>query len=247
MEINHVTLKPSLLIGSRITALGASRTKQVCTNTEREGAKEVKHWDVTRVIPDMAQFKMANVAVAKCKALRDKACKKMAFGYVCPKDGEGKLNEAMKKIDEIVAQTNAKLNNVEVVAYFIRAEIVSDDKAFAATIAADINGFFKSLSVAIDKADSKAITRALQQMKGLDTILPDMQSAALTKAVKAAKKAAKVIASEVEKKARSIDEVKAELDLTVLDTARAAFIEAEAAPAGPVIVDEPVQRVAVEA
>jgi len=246
MEINHVTLKPSLLIGSIISTVGASKTKCVVTGVERDALKETKTWEMRRIIPDTAQYKLANKAVEKCKKIRGKVCRKMAFGWVCPKDSEDKLTEGIKKIGEIIDEVNGKLNTCEVFATFVRAEIASDDKQVATSIAKDVNGFFKSLKAALDKADAKAIKRTVQSMKGLEDVLPTIQSEALSKAVKAATKAAKTIITQVEKKARSIEEVKAELDLTVIETARMAFIEAET-PAAVVPQGEQLEtRAAVE-
>lgn len=230
--LNRVTLKPSLLIGATISQAGGVVRRQQVTGTERDGDREVKTWEVVRDVADVGQLKLASKTVNRAKNVLRKVCYKTAFGWMCAKDREAALIEGLTKIHAMVDDSNLKLDKCKVFAAFVRGEIVSDDKQAAQAIAKDLTSFFDTLQAAIKSADTKTIRQTVLQMKGMDALLPEGQSLALVKAMNTARKLATKIVVEVEKKGRQIDEVKAELDLTDIDTARAAFIEAE--PVAPI-------------
>jgi hypothetical protein len=107
----------------------------------------------------------------------------------------------------------------------VKGEITSNDTEAAAAIVKEIGGFLKELEAAIHSCDAKKIRQTVAAVRGVDTLLPDVQSKVLKDAVAAARQAARLIVREAEKKGRSIEEVKEELDLSAVDLARAYFLE----------------------
>jgi len=231
-----LTIKPAYLVSGPITAVGGVVRSQRLNGTQREGNKVRREWTLTESIANSPDYKSGQRVVEKCKKLRNKACIKTVFGLVVAKDRLPVLLEAQGKIAGLVKQENERNGTCTIFAHFVRAEMVSDDKEAAQALTQELSGYFDTLQAAIKKADSKAIRNTVLQMKGMEALLPQGQSEALLKAVNTARKMATKIVKEVDKKGRDIETVKAELDLTDLDMARAAFLEV--GPATPIITDD---------
>jgi hypothetical protein len=239
----RLSLKPSLLVAVQISRVGGVTYARGAASEESGDNYEKKTWETTKEIPNVAEFKTAEAAAAECRRLISAICYRTSFGLLCSKDREKELTEAVKVVKAKIADVNSALQTVRLTASVIRAEISSSDQEAAQAVVQEIGGFLAELTSAVEACDVKKIRQTVGAVKGIESLLPEIQSQSLRSAIAAAKKAASTIVKEVQKKERTIDEVRRELDLSPIDAARMMFVEPDAgtapAPAGFVAMSDP--------
>ena len=223
--VGIITMKPALMVSSSIARVGGMRQSKENEHVELDGAHEVKRWTAIRDVTDRNDLKAADAVASECRRMLRQVCVGTAFGLVCPMDRKQELTEIIGQIRARLTEANKTLNTCHLTSMFVTGTIVSDDKEAAEALTAQLGGFLGGLSAALEACDVKKIRQTLASMKGIETLLPPIQSAAINKAMAAARKAAAFIRHEVEKKDRSITAVRMELDLSELDVARAMFVE----------------------
>ena len=229
--VTKITLKPSYLILSRVSRAGGVSFKHSNESEEIVEDRAVKEWQVQRSIPSVKELKRANNTVAYLRRQLEKSCYKMGSALVCAKENRPAFDAAVKLVHDTVLQTNLALEHCKLYASFVVAEIVTDDQEAAVALKQDISELAAKLDTAIKAADVKAIRQTIQDMKGLESLVPEVQSEKLKAAVKVAKQFAHAIVIQAEKKGQEIEEVKAEIDLSPIDEFRFAFLEQDIAPA----------------
>jgi hypothetical protein len=246
MGARRISLKPSLLVGASVSRSGGARYERhpLDERIDDDGSLTAS-WQTTKHVTNVDELKRAEAVVGELRHMLRTVCYPTAFGLVCSKDREKALDAVTEQIKAKVDEVNTELKTCRIAATVVKGEIKSNDKEAADAIVGEISGFLKELEAAIQTCDAKKIRQTVAAIRGVDTLLPDIQSKVLNDAVKAARKAATLIVREVEKKGKTIEAVRAELDLAPVDMARAYFLE-PAADTVPAEV-EPLAEVAPDA
>lgn len=222
-----LTLKPSVLIGLAIRRTGAVRYERVEGNLEKEGEREVKTWTTTRRTDALSELKESESLASECRRLVRSVAYPMAVGLVCPKDREKDLDTVIAHIKAKIAEANVNWTQARLSSAIVKAEIATDDQEAAKALTMEMSTMLGDLLTSLEECDVKKIRATVASMKGLDSLLPEIQSETLKKALQTARKVASTVVREVEKKGRDIESVKLELDLSPLDVARTMFVEVE--------------------
>lgn len=241
----RLSIKPSVLLGKSISRAAGITYQRTLLDESEKGGTESRRWETLRVIPNVDEFKASGALVAECNRALMKVCVKTAVGLLCSKDNEKALDDTVAEIRSMIETANETYATVRISAAFVKGVIESSDDEAAKAITQDIQGFLANLYDAIEKCDVKKIRQTVLSMKGIDTLLPSVESEKIKAAMMAAKKVAKTIVAEVEKKGREITEVKQEFDLSEIDVARIAFVEI--APTAAAMAAEPPAPDIVEA
>lgn len=220
-----ITLKPSYLIVAKVTRAGGLTITNADEKEVLEGDAAVKTWSARRDIPSLSELKRANAAVVYARKQLDKVCYRMGSALVCAKENKPYFDEAVATVRKIIADINPSLTHSKLYSSFIIAEIVTDDQEAALALKQDISAMAVRLSDAIKAADPKAIRETIQSMKGIESLVPDIQSEKLKAAVKVAKQYAHQIVLAASGKVEEVEGVKKELDLAPIDEFRFAFLE----------------------
>ncbi len=241
MGATRISLKPSLLVGASVSRSGGARYERHPLDERIDGDGSLTaSWQTTKHVTNVDELKRAETLVSELRRMLRTVCYPTAFGLVCPKDREKALDAVTEQIKAKADEVNADLKTCRIAATVVKGEITSNDKEAADAIVGEISGFLKELEAAIQTCDAKKIRQTVAAIRGVDTLLPDIQSKVLNDAVKAARKAATLIVREVEKKGKAIEAVRSELDLAAVDMARAYFLE-PAADTAPVEVEPPTE------
>lgn len=221
-----ISLKPSLLVGAAVSRSGGVTyvRREIDEQTSPAGAL-TKTWETTKHVANVDELKRAELLAGELRRLLRTVSYPTTFGLVCPKDREPDLDAITEQIKARVMDANAELTGCRLAATVVKGEIKSNDTEAANAIVKEIGGFLTELEAAIHSCDARKIRQTVAAVRGVETILPDVQSKVLKDAVAAARQAACLIVREAEKKGRSIEEVKEELDLSAVDLARAYFLE----------------------
>jgi len=226
-SMQRITLKPVLLIAAHLRIGGGQRNIILDRQTEADGLRQVRRWKTTNIIENIEEYKKAQALVSTCWRMIDKLSPKLTFARVLAKENEQEFITTIATVRKLFAKANAEFPTVNLTCAFLKGEIVSDDRAAAMDIQNDLKAVAAELKAAVAVNDAKAIKAAVVKMKGLDTLVPDIQGKAMLAAVKVAKSLANKIEKLGEDKAAEIEAVKKELDLAPVDELRFAFVEAD--------------------
>lgn len=234
-----ITLKPSYLIVAKITRSGGLSITNFDEREVLEGDEAVKTWQAKRDIPSVSELKRANKAVVYCRKELEKVCYRMGSALVCAKENRPSFDAAVATVREVIQTLNPTLKHSKLYSSFLVAEIVTDDQEAALALKQDIALLAGQLSDAVKAADPKAIRETIKAMKGIESLVPAVQSEKLLAAVKVAQKYAHKIVIEGEKAADEVEGVKKELDLSPIDDFRFEFLDTDAAAVVVVAEDAP--------
>lgn len=232
MATKSLTLKPSILVAPYLSRQGGVEYEREDLARQRVEERETATWRTKRTIANVAEMKAADALISECRRVLYRIGGRMAFGLVVPVERKAELDAAVADIKARIETANETYLYTTVSAYFVQARFASDDPEAAAAIAEEIGGLLRDLKAALDAADVKRIRALVAAAKGMDSMLGAAEGTALKAALDAARQAAKTLVKEVEKKERAITEVREELNLAPVDTARTLFLEF--APAAPV-------------
>jgi hypothetical protein len=219
-----------LLVGGQISKPGDVRYERLDEDSteKREGdiIKGERTRTTRRVIRDTEGHKAATELVGKLNNELRKICATSPFGRVCRVDREPALREFIKS-----ARERALEHNQSVLGRFHRVEvnllpgmITQDSERAARTLVKEMQGLFDEVQRGLDACDVEAIREAATRIKSLGTVFPASQQKALDAAVKGARRVARTLVREVEKKGRTIADVKRELDASPVSVARMKFL-----------------------
>lgn len=229
--MRKVTLKPSLLVAFRVARVGGVMYGKADVVHDGDGIHDVTTWKVTKDIPNLPELKEADAVAAACRRLIAQHCVLMPFGLVAAKENEIKLTAAWTEVQTKIDTANATLKGCKLQATCVKGEIVTDDQAAADGMLQYIGGLFTELKAAITVCDAKKIRETVTAMRSVDTLLDEVHSDQLKKAMDAAKKVASKVVVEVDKKHKEIATVVQQLDLSPIDAAAVYFLETDDAPA----------------
>ena len=227
-----VSLKPSFLVYDGLRLKGGVRYKQTDRKTMAVGKGEVVTYKGERTIEDVEEFNRAKAFRERMWRLllrdpdtQEDICTNTVVGLICPWEKEEKFDETVKKIHAETAGINFKTCTM----YFspVKFVITPDNTPASATIARSIIEILDGLKAALENADYKSIRNYLRSTRGLSSIWPDDIAVNLDKALDSSRKQANDIAKELRKAANNIEKIKKGVDTSVIDLARAAFLEVE--------------------
>lgn len=218
-------LKPSILLGVGIHRSGGVHYARKILEEYESGEGEVKEWNTVKTIDDKKDLEDAERAASKLRRMVGKLCARTSFGYLCPLEKEGDLDDLLAEMRHEAREVTLGLKTCALTVSFIKGRIAANDADAAKALTAEIGSFLTQLTDAIASADVKLIRHVLVEARGLDTLLAPAQSSLLQEAVAEAREAAKTIRKEMEKKGRSKELVVQGLALSAIDSARMCFLE----------------------
>ena len=153
---------------------------------------EVVEWRTERTVADKAEM-------AAVQRRRGELFRRLAalgpyvadFGFIVPlKRGEA-LEQTLRDIDEAVSEYNRDARSTRLDAWFTVFPINTGDERIACTVYRKVTSLLERAAAAIDSGNIAQLRDALDDAKGLDTVLPRAQSDELMAAVNAARAAAR--------------------------------------------------------
>lgn len=238
-----ITLRESVLIVLNTRMVGGIKYQREELGQKVEDKTEMTEWKTLKIVDDVDETKLAIITRSKMRSLVTRHCKPTVMGLVCTKDNEAELDKGLQEAEELAREFNEKAKTCRLGVIGVKFDVQSDNEQAARVIAGQIKQVVEDLSAAIKEADVIKIREVLASARGLDDLLPDKQGGiALSEAMRAARVAATTIKREVEKKARDIEDVRQELDLTPIESARAFFLDfsddVDAGAAVPVVAQQ---------
>jgi len=240
-------LKPGILVSLNTTLTGGVKYERIDVEAAHmtENGEEVAKWETTRKIDDPTEFKSAVKLRVQAAAVVRALCAKTAFGLLCPESKEAELDAAIAQAHKICDDWNAQASNTQIRIYVLKGRVASSDEEAAKAIASEVEGLLAGMESAISKMDVKAIRDAANRARQLGAVLDDGQSAKVSVAIDAARKAAKEIVKRIEKQGEDAQRVMADLaqQRAAVEMARFAFMDIDT-PRAPVNNGESLPAVA---
>ena len=139
-----------------------------------------------------------------------------------PLDLEGKFDAELERVKGEASACNTGTQVWKIFVNVIRLDAVtSDEEALARKITYDMQKMLDEVTSALEACDIKRIEAATKELKyKADGMAPGMMRGAVEAAVAQAREMRSFIKRETEKKRRSFDEVKLELDTSIVESAR---------------------------
>jgi hypothetical protein len=225
-----LSFPPSIVLTGSIRVPGAvfyERLGEEGSTTEQDdGRKDSERIRTTRkIVTDLeeraAAEKLANALRYQVACL----ARPTALGPLCPLDEEQQL---LAVIDGCIARAtefNATARYHHVVVGLVPVRMEGNDERSSRLLVLQMQELLAELQGAMEQLDAPKIKGALMRIRTVATIFPEQQQQQLIPALVAAQKLAATAKREVGKKGRDIEAVKAEMDLSPIQTARLAFLD----------------------
>jgi hypothetical protein len=162
---------------------------------------------------------------AKARSLVGSVCSATAFGYLCPEDDREKLDEAFAEAVALCDAFNATASVTRIKFASITGRIAADDVTAVRAINSEIRGLIADMEEGVTKASVEGIRDAAKRATQLGNMLSPEAQANLQDALKAARS----VATKLNKAA---DVAAVEVDKTVLErlhAARTLFLDLDGA------------------
>lgn len=234
-EENQKTLiKPGLLVCLHSSVAGgvtyARQTLDVPAPEADGTTAEVHRWETTKVVQDAAERTAAEKIRSKAVAMIRTCCRITSFGPICPLDREDDLRTAIRAARRMVVEFNSTATVTRVSVTALPGRVASTDEEATAAIAGEVQALLAQMDDAVTALDVEAIRGAASKARELQVMLADDQAAVVSAAVKAARRAARVIVARVQEGGEQAQVVMADLQRGAIIRARAAFLDYELPP-----------------
>jgi sugar phosphate isomerase/epimerase len=233
-------LKPGILVSLKTTIKGGvhyeHKPLKPLEEAQSEGAvaqagtAEIARWETTRIIDDPDEYERAKTARAKARSLISGVCVHTSFGLLCPESLEPELNQALADARRVAEEHNSSAGVTSVCVHVLKGRIASTDEEATRAIASEVTTLLEEMQRGIRQADPKIIREAANRARELGAVLDIERAEKVSKAVEAARSAARAIVRRVEKNGEDAELVIQELTQAPIDVARFAFLDFEAAP-----------------
>jgi hypothetical protein len=221
-------LKPGILVSLKTTVRGGvhyDRTDLPPDEVPNGGA--VAKWQTTRIIDDPGEHARATKVRTAAAGVVRKICTSTAFGLLCPESLEPELTAAIEEARRLCDEHNASAASTQVRVFVMKGRIASTDEEAARAIASEVSSLLDQMRAGIKEADPAKIREAANRARELGTVLGPEQAEKVTKAIEAARSAARAIVKRVEKAGEDAAQVVQELTVAPIDVARFAFLDME--------------------
>ncbi len=224
------TLRPGLLVGLKTTLRGnVSYVKRSIEPDHATGGNERRAvWETERTIANAAEFDAAGELRGKAAYQVRRICAATAFGYLCPEEKAGELEEAIRTAREMIEGFNATASVTRVSLFVITGRVAPDDVEAVRAIRAEVAGLCAEMETGVQSLSPEKIRDAAKRAKEIGSMLSDSGRSRVAEAVDAARRAANVMAKAV----RTGDQAAIEVDKAVLSKladARTAFLDLDEA------------------
>lgn len=225
--MSTIKLKPGILVSLRTELRGGveyQRTILDSAETDEDG-RITRRWETTKVTQDPEEYERGWKARSQaCSKIR-KLCIKSAFGLICPTSKEAELADAIEQGRATAAAFNDSSKYVRVSIYALRGHIATTDEEAASAIGEEVRALVEMMNASIAKVDVEAIRDAATKALQLSEMLSEEQGEIVSEAVKAARSAARVIVSRVQKDGEDAAIVLADIKRGAIERARMAFLD----------------------
>lgn len=218
-----------LLVGGRISRSGPVFYEKDDESTKREQGiriTEQRRRTTTRTIKDVEGYEAATKLIGSLNTGLGRICVTSLFGRLCPLSKEDELRAFIKE-----ARIDAKKHNEspagqlhKVRVRLVPGFIAGDAERVAKGLVTEMQDLFSEMQTALDTADVKAIRDVCDRMREAAPVFKGQEQDKINKAITAARKMARKLVSEVEKKGRLVEEVKMEISTESVSRARMDFL-----------------------
>jgi hypothetical protein len=228
------TIRPGFLVSLKTSVRGGveyRRADLAAPDGAPEGAA-VARWETTKITIDPAEVDAASKARSKARSLVAGVCSASAFGMLCPENRGPDLARAIEEARAVAAAFNATAKHTTIGVYVLAGRIAASDEEAAKAIASEVRELLDTMRDGIATADVEKIREAANKARGLGAMLSDDAAGKVSKAIEAARSAAREITRRVEKGGETAAKVVESIRLDEINAARFAFLDLdpEAAP-----------------
>lgn len=222
------TMKPGYLVCLKTYVRGGVEYFKEDEDHKTKGNRDVKTWRTTRIVDDKKELERAT----KCRnaamnGIR-RQCTDTPFGLICTKDNRSDLKAAVKKARKSVDAFNEDAKHISVLVHVLIGRIAGDDEEAIRAMNEELKDSVLTMKQAIREMNPAAVRAAALKAKRLASIIDDEANAKkVSKAVKAARAAASVIARDVEKGGQKASKVLKKLDTKAIDALRFGVLDVD--------------------
>lgn len=252
LERNSTLLQSGYLVVGNITRHNCVTYQAQDRTTEREDVREESEWKTHKLVQNVVE---QEALTKTCSSLLGKLSRLgthvNGFGYLVPSNRAGDLESQLREIEQEAAAYNAKATCTSLDAWFSVFEIAGNNERIARALYRKIGEALERIVDAVGKGDVKALRQALGMIRGVESMLPETSSKALTTAVTQAREAAKA-AVKASKKITDDEEAvgvrKSILKAVPINPLRSSVVEivTEIESTGPSVYIDPVGPRAIE-
>lgn len=233
------TIRPGFLVSLKTSVRGGveyRRTDLAAPEAAAPDGAAVARWETTKITIDPAEVERASKARGKARSVVASVCSASAFGMLCPEDRGADLARAIEEARGVAAAFNATATHTTIGVYVLAGRIAASDEEAARAIASEVRELLESMRDGIAGADVERIREAANKARALGSMLSDEAAGKVSKAIEAARSAAREITRRVEKGGETAAKVVESIRLDEINAARFAFLDLETptgAPADP--------------
>lgn len=188
----------------------------------------------TRIIDAVEEYRAADSDRGRMRNRILELCKDTVIGWLCPRSREPELRQRIAEVQAEIAALNAGYQYYRLTDGCVVALIETDANVAAQTVRDALKDALDNLREAFEAGDVETMRKIATGLKGFDALVNDEAAQKVEEAIREARRIARVIVRETEKKGRELAEVLAELRTDAIDAARFMLIAQE----GEVKADE---------
>lgn len=222
-----VSLRPGMLVSLSARLRGGVSYQRTDKRSEVDGRAKIDEWETERRIEDRAEFDRGIKTRNKCRSIISASCIRTAFGLICLKDQQERLDAAIAESTRMASEFNKSARHSTIEIYLIRGRIEQTDTEAMRAICGEIKGLIATMKDAIGRADVDGIRQAALQARQISQMLDASQQQEVKGVVTAAREAAKTIVQQVQKKGEDAKKVIVSLNLEALDLNRFAWLDVD--------------------
>jgi hypothetical protein len=237
-------LRPGLLVAVSTEVVGNVKYERIELEAEHvnDAGHMVERWETGKEVIDPEEHAAAIKVRDKCRSLIRSVCSKSAFGFLCPKDQEPALDEAILKGYQLANEFNAgaKLSRVSFNVYV--GEVAADDERAVKAMNEQARLVLAAMAAGVERMDVKVIRDNAAKAKELGEMMSKAAGLKMDGAIKVAREVASAVAKAV--KAGEVAALEVDKDaINKLMEARMVFLDfEEAAPVqAPVLVGRAIE------
>jgi len=195
---------------------GNDKTEKVITRT-------------TRTITAVDEYKAMDALRARMRNRVKANCVDTIIGWLSPRENRADLRKTIVQVEAEIIEVNAGATFYKVSPGVVVASIETDADVAAATVTETLRDAMDGLREAFARGDIEGMRAIAAGLKGFDALVNDEAADKVREAIDEARKIARTVVRETEKKGRALEEVLAELSTDAIDAARFMLIAREGA------------------
>lgn len=226
MSEEVLRIRPGTLVKLSTKVQGGVHYQRVDIEDRLEGPVETKVWQTTKVVEDVNEDREAGEIRKQCRLLIAGGCQWTPFGLICLEGQEEELNGRLARARSLANEFNDRAQHSRISIAVLRGKIARDDHEAIIAIRQEIGNLLELLQKATNTGDVRSIRDLCRQAKAMDRLLEENTepSNRLQQAVGAARKLARTIVADVERRGESLETVLAQANLGPISAARFAFL-----------------------